>query len=269
MPSMLTDPKMIAVVLLGLAGAAAAVAGTYFLAARWRKRAPLPYCLSVFVFHSLVFIATFEHGVMNSDLGPGAAAGWMVTVLVLGQAAVTAIGVAIFALLVFGGYLFLMGERDYPVSRLRSYAGCTFFCFLFSMCLNPIDAVRESDSLSGGSLYQAALDNASPEVVEAARREAERTLAALREIGALTAIDDTEAAVVHHVKGQFIDLPNAVVEEYMRAALVHHVLVQGGRAKPVILREVGSNRQIAQRAPNGAFRRPTAAEPGPEAPFIR
>jgi hypothetical protein len=259
---------MIAVLAFGLVGAALAVTGVYFLTARWRKRAPLPYCLSAFVFHSLVFIAAFQYGVLNSDLGPGSTAGWLLTALILAQAAVTAVGVAAFTLLTFSGYLFLMGELDYPVGRVKSYAGCAFFCFLFSVFLNPIGAAREDRGPDGQSLYQAALDNASPEVVEAARREAERTLAALREIGALTSIDDTGNSVVHHVKGQFIDLPNAVVEEYMRAALVHHVLVEGRSAKPVILREIGSNRQIAQREPNGTFRRPTtAATAAGEAPL--
>ena len=269
MPTVPADPQMIAVLAFGLAGAASAVTGVYFLAVRWRKRAPAPYCLSAFVFHILVFIATFRHGVLNSDLGPGAAEAWMLTTMIVGQAAVTAIGVALFTLVVFGAYLLLLGELDYPVGRTKSYAGCAFFCFLFSMFLNPIGAARDNGGPYGRSLYQAALDNASPETVEAARREAERTLAALREIGALTGIDDTETALVHHVKGQFIDLPNAVVEEYMRAALVHYVLIEGGHAKRVVLREAGSNRQIAQRDPNGAFKRPTVAVPGPEAPLVR
>jgi hypothetical protein len=259
---------MIAVLAFGLVGAALAVTGVHILTARWRKRRPLPYCLSAFVFYCLVFIATFQNGMLNSDLGPGATAGWLLTSMILGQAAVTAVGVAAFTLLAFAGYLFLMGELDYPVSRLKSYAGCAFFCFVFSMFVNPIEAARNNAGLSG-SIYQAALDNASPEAVEAARREAERTISALREIGVLTGIDDTEAAVIHHVKGQFIDLPSAVVEEYMRAALVHHVLVEGRSAKRIVLRETGSNRQIAQREPNGGFRRPVAAVAGPEAPLVR
>ncbi len=267
MPPIPTTPQMFAVLGLGLLGAALAVVGAYVLAWRWRKRSPGPYCLSAFVFHGLTFIATFQYGVLNSDPDATAAGGWVLTLLILGQAAVTAIGVAAFTLLVFGAYLVLMGELDYPVRRTKSYAGCAVFCLAFSMYLNPIQAAREGGSAADRSLYQAALENASPEVVEAARREAERTIAALREIGALAAIDDTEAAVVHHVKGQFIDLPKAVVEEYMRAALVHHMLVLGRPAKPVILREIGSNRQIAQREPDGRFRRPLApAAPAQRAP---
>lgn len=255
MPSMLSQPQMIAVLAFGLLGAILAVGGAYFLAARWRKRPAVPYCLSAFVFYALVSIATFQYGVLNSELGPEVASGWLLTVLILGQAAVTSVGVAIFAMLVFGGYLFLMGEPDYPVSRVKAYAGCAIFCLFFSLFLNPIEAARENGSATEKSLYQAALTNGSPEIADAARRESERTLAALRAIGALTRIEVTDTALIHHVKGQFIDLPKAEVEEYMRAALVHYILVEGGNPKRVVLQEIGSGRQIALREPNGVFRR--------------
>lgn len=259
MPSMLSQLQMIAVLAFGVLGAMLTAGGTYFLAARWRKRSAFPYCLSAFVFYALVSIATFQYGVLNSELGPEVASGWLLTVLILGQAAVTSIGVAIFATLVFGGYLFLMGELDYPVSRVKAYAGCAFFCLFFSMFLNPIEAARKDSSAARESLYQAALTNGSPEIVDAARRESERTLAALRAIGALARIDVTDTALIHHVKGQFIDLPKAEVEEYMRAALVHYILVEGGNPKRVVLREIGSDRQIALREPNGVFSRRVAA----------
>lgn len=261
MPTLISQPHIFAAPAFGLVGAALSVAGVYLLALRWRKRRPLPYCLSAFVLFGFVYIATFQHGVLNSELGPGATADWLLTTLIAGQAAVTSVGVAAFTLLTFGAYLFVMGELDYPVSRIKSYAGCAVFCFFFSMFFNPIGAARDDGSRASASLYQTALTSGSPEIRESARREAERTLSALREIGALAGVDATDAAVIHHVKGQFIDLPNAIVEEYMRAALVHHVLVEGGVPKRVILREAGSDRQIALREPNGTFRRNGAPPP--------
>jgi signal transduction histidine kinase len=258
MPLLLEQPQLIAVLLFGVLGAGAAAAGVFYLAASWKKRAGFAYGLSAFVFYVLVFIATFQHGLLNSEIGPDAAT-WMLTVLILGQALVTSVGVAVFTLLVFAAWLMLLGELDFPVNRIKSYAGCAVFCFAFSSFLNPIGAVRQTDDPSARSIYEEALSSRAPEAVEAARREAARTLQALREIGALLRIDATEAALVHHVKGQFIDLSNAEVEEYMRAALVHHIYAEGGKLKPVILREAGSNREIARREPNGQLRRHASA----------
>lgn len=256
MPILFAQPQLLGVLALGTVGAALSAAGAYFLAS-WKKRARAPYALSAFVFYALVFIATFTHSVVNSSIAPDAAH-WLFTVLILGQAAVTMVGVAIFTLLIFGAYLLFLGELDFPVSRVKSYLGCAFFCFTFAVFFNPSAAVRHSDRLAAPSLYQAALAGGGPEVVAAARREAARTLESLRAIGALTQIDVTATALIHHVKGQFIDLPNAVVEEYMRAALIHHIYDEGGKLKPVVLREAGSDREIARRETNGRFRRHAA-----------
>ena len=263
MPSIFTQPHMIAVVGLGLLGAALCLAGIWLMAVRWRKRTAFPYCLSAFVFYALIFIATLQNSLMNSEISPEVAAGRLFTVLIVGQALVTAVGVALFTLLVFGAYLTLLGELEYPIKRTKAYAGCAVFCCAFSIFLNPIHAAHESSSLSARSLYQRALAQGSPELVETASREAERTLEALREIGVVTEIDVTKTEIIHHVKGQFIDLPSTVVADYMRAALLHYIHAEGGSPKRVVLRETGSNREIAQLDPNGVFRR-AAAEALPQ-----
>jgi hypothetical protein len=268
MPSIFTEPHMIAVIGLGLIGAALTVAGVYLMAVRWRKRTGFPYCLSAFVFYALVFIATFQHGLLNADISPEVAASWLLTVLIVGQALVTCVGVAIFSLLVFGAHLTFLGELEYPLRRTKAYAGCALFCFVFSLFLNPINAAREVDTFSTRSIYKRALANASPEFVEAASQEARRTLDALRQIGAVARIDATKTALVHHVKGQFIDLPRAVVEDYMQAALLYHVHFESGAIKQVVLREVGTDREIARLEPNGVFHRGAARHvpPGEEPP---
>lgn len=250
---------MIAVMNLGLIGAAATVAGVYLLAVRWRNRSGLPYCFSAFVFYTLVYLATFEHGLINSEIDPEIAGSLLLVLLVVGQALVTAVGIAILTLLLFGGYLALLGPLEFPVKRTKAYAGCAFFCFLFAVVLNPVTAVRKNEEAARQSVYARALQNPTPDAVAAAGTEAKRTLEALREIGALTRIDATDTVLVHHVRGQFLDLPNEVVEEYMRAALFHHVHIEGGRPKPVVLRVAGSGREIATLEPNGRFHRSRAS----------
>lgn len=261
MPPILTDPYIIVVAVLGLLGAIVSVAGVYPLAVRWRRRSGIPYCLSALLFFSLVYLATFQHALINAEIEPDLAASWLMGVLIAGQALVTAIGVAIFTLLLFGGYLALLGPLEFPVNRRRAYGGCALFFFIFAIVLNPTAAVRKIDDAASRSIYVRALSKPSPEAIANAGREAKRTLEALREIGALTRIDATGDALIHHVRGQFLELPSAVVKEYMRAALFYHVHFDGGRVKPVILRVTESGRQIASLAPDGQFRRHPAATP--------
>jgi hypothetical protein len=101
----------------------------------------------------------------------------------------------------------------------------------------------------------AAMTMPTPERLRAATEEAERTLNQLREIGVLMRIETADSEVIHHVRGQFLDLPNDVVKEYMRAALFHYIHVEGGKAKRVVLRVSGSEREIAHLDTDGRFRR--------------
>lgn len=246
---------MIGVLAFGLAGVVSTLGGVYLIASRWRGRNPVPYCMSAFVLYLLLYIATFEHALINAEIDADIASGSLFTLLLLGQALVTAIGVGIFVLLLFGIYLAMMGPLEFPAKRINSYAGCAIFCFVISILINPIDAVRKNDNPDSRSLYVVALTMPTPEVTKAAGKEAKRTLDELRSIGALTSIEAGQSELVHHVRGQFLDLPNDVVKEYMRAALFHHVHFDGGKIKPVILRMSESNREIASLAPNGRFHR--------------
>lgn len=246
---------MIGVLALGLAGVACTLGGVYLIAFRWRGRYPVPYCMSAFALFALLYIATFEHALINADIGADIAGGPLLTVLLLGQALVTAVGVGIFVLLVFGIYLAMMGPLEFPAKRINSYAGSAVFCFVLAILINPIDAVRKNDNPDARSLYVIAMTMPTPAIVRTAGEEAKRTLDELRQIGALTRIDAGKTELVHHVRGQFLDLPNDVVKEYMRAALFHHIHFEGGKVKPVILRVDESNREIASLSPNGRFHR--------------
>jgi hypothetical protein len=252
---------MIGVMAFGLVGATLTVAGIFLMAVRWRGRTGFPYCFSAFVLYSLLYVATFEHALVNAEIGPEIGTGTLLTLLFLGQALVTATGVSIFVLLLFGTYLALLGPLEFPGKRLNSYASCALFCFIVAIVINPIQAVRKNEDPASRSIYLTAMTAPSPESIEAAGREAKRTLDALREIGALTRIDATETMLIHHVRGQFLDLPNAVVKEYMRAALFHYIHFEGGTVKAVVLRVTDSDREIALLEPNGRFRRDRAVAP--------
>lgn len=245
---------MIGVILLGLLGVAGSIGGVYLIAYRWRGRNPIPYCISAAALFALLYIATLEHALINAGFDSDAVSGSLLSLLLIGQALVTALGVAIFVLTVFGAYLAMMGPLEFPVKRVNSYAGCAIFCFVVSILFNPIDAVRKNEA-AAPSIYMAAMAEPTPERIAAARAAAERTLSQLRAIGALTKIETTEGTLIHHVRGQFLDLPNDVVKEYMRAALFHHVHVEGKKPKRVVLRVSDSEREIAQLDTDGHFRR--------------
>lgn len=245
---------MIGVILLGLLGLAGSIGGIYLIAFRWRGRNPIPYCISAAALFSLLYVATFEHALINAGFDGDAVSGSLLSLLLIGQALVTAIGVAVFVLTVFAAYLAMMGPLEFPAKRVNSYAGCAIFCFVVSILFNPINAVRKNEPATP-SIYIAAMTDPTPERIEAARAAAVQTLNKLRAIGALTKIEVDETTLTHHVRGQFLDLPNDVVKEYMRAALFHHVHVEGKKPKRVVLRVSDSAREIAQLDPDGRFRR--------------
>lgn len=249
---------MIGVILLGLLGVAGSIGGVYLIAYRWRGRDPIPYCISAAALFSLLYIATFEHALINAGFDTDAVSGSLLSLLLIGQALVTSIGVAIFVLSLFGAYLAMMGPLEFPAKRVNSYAGCAIFCFVVSILFNPINAVRKHEP-ANPSIYMAAMDMPTPERLKAAREAAERTLNQLRAIGVLTKIEADGTKLVHHVRGQFLDLPNDVVKEYMRAALFYHVHVEGKKPKPVVLRVFDSAREIAQLDTDGRFRRNRAS----------
>jgi hypothetical protein len=260
MPSFLTDPKMIGMLFLGLAGITATIIGVYLIAFRWRGRRPVPYCISAGMLYALLFVATLEHALINTGVESDIAGSSLITLLLLGQALVTSVGVGVFVLLIFGVYLAMLGPLEFPTKRINSYAGAAVFIFVISILINPVDAVRITNDPASRSLYVTALATPTPAILEAAGTKADRTLSQLREIGALTRIEAGKGKLVHHVRGQFLDLPNDVVKEYMRAALFHHIHFDGGTIKPVILQVADTNREIASLLPNGRFRRSRATD---------
>ena len=242
---------------IGIVGAILTLSAIYVAAFRWKRRSGFAYSLSCLLFYSLLFLATFQHSVLNADPRPIDLEFGAALLLLLGQAAFSAAGVAGFSVVLFGAYLALLPRLDRPVDRVKSQAGCAVFCILAAAFFNPGAAVKkliDTDDPSA-SIYAAGLAAVESERAVAAIRRATETLDKLMALGVITRIEKTEQAVTHFVAASFLDLPNDVVEEYARAALVHHIHKEYGAPKPVVLRETGTGRQIAIRERDGRFRR--------------
>lgn len=241
------DP--ITAIAIGLMGGILMTAALYVTAARWKRRSGFAYCLPAFLIYGLLYIATFRHSVVNADAGPAGIPDYAVTALLLGQAAVSALGVAIAVLLVFGLYLALLPRLDRPVNRIRAYGSCAILCLVVAVLFNPNAAVRKLEA-------PAAPIAADPNTIDATMlARAKETLEKLLELGVITRIETDETAITHYVSEPFIALPDDVVEEYAQAAFIHHIHNDSGNPKPVVLRDTVSGRRIAVRDQDGTFQR--------------
>ncbi len=243
------DP--IAATAIGLLGGVLMAAAVYVAAVHWKRRSGLAYCLPAFLIYVLLFVATYRHSVVNADTGTHEISEYAVTALLLGQAAVSAFGVAVAVIAVFGLYLSMLPRLDRPVNRVRAYGSCAIVCMVIAVLFNPNGAVRKLEAPAAAAIV--AID---PNTVDGAmRRKAENTLQKLRELGVIIRIETDESAITHYVSEHFIALPDDDVEEYARAAFVHHIQNDSGSAKSVILRESKSGRRIAIRDKDGTFQR--------------
>jgi hypothetical protein len=241
------DP--IAAIAIGLMGGILMTAALYVVAVRWKRRSGFAYCLPAFLIYVLMFVATYRHSVVNADAGPGGIPDYAVTALLLGQAAISSLGVAIAVLAGFGMYLALLPRLDRPVNRVRAYGSCAIMCMVVAVLFNPNGAVRKLEA-------PAAVVAADPNTIDAAMlARAKETLEKLLELGVITRIETDETAITHYVSEPFIALPDDVVEEYARAAFVHHIHHDSGSPKPVVLRDTTSGRRIAVRDQDGNFQR--------------
>jgi len=244
-----TDP--IAAIAIGLLGGVLMTAALFLAAVHWKRRSGFAYCMPAFLIYGLLFVATYRHSVVNADTGLSEIPDYAVTALHLGQAAVSAFGVAVAVLAVFGLYLSILPRLDRPVNRIRAYGGCAILCMVIAVLFNPNGAVRKLEAPAAAAIVAVDPDRADA----AMRKKAKETLEKLRELGVVIRIETDETAITHYVSEHFVALPDDVVEEYARAAFVHHVHNDSGTAKPVILRETTSGRRIAIRDQDGSFQR--------------
>ncbi len=226
-------------------------AALFVAAVHWKRRSGFAYCMPAFLVYLLLFVATYRHSVVNADTGLSEIPDYAVTLLLLGQAAISAFGVAVAVLAIFGLYLAMLPRLDRPVNRVRAYGGCAIVCLVIAVLFNPNGAVRKMEAPAAAAIV--AVD---PERADAAmRNKARETLEKLRELGVVIRIETDEKAITHYVSEDFATLPDDVVEEYVRAAFVHHIHNESGAAKRVILRETSSGRRIAIRDRDGRFER--------------
>lgn len=244
-----TDP--IAATAIGLLGGVLTTAALYVAAVHWKRRSGLAYCLPAFLIYVLLFVATYRHSVVNADTGPVEISDYAITALHLGQAALSALGVAVAVLAVFCLYLSVLPRLDRPVNRVRAYGGCAIVCMVISVLFNPNGAVRKLETPAAAAIVAVDPDRADA----AMRRKAKDTLEKLRKLGVVTRVETDDTAITHYVTPHFVELPDDVIEEYARAVFVDHTRNESGSAKPVILRETASGRRIAIRDRDGRFQR--------------
>jgi hypothetical protein len=120
---------------------------------------------------------------------------------------------------------------------------------IIAVLFNPNGAVRKLEA-------PAAVVAVDPNTIDATMlSRAKETLEKLLELGVITRIETDETAITHYVSEPFIALPDDVVEEYARAAFVHHIHNDSGSPKPVVLRDTTSGRRIAVWDQDGNFQR--------------
>lgn len=243
----------IPVIVSGIVGAGLVVAVVYVVAARWKRRSGIAYCLSAVLFFTLLYLATFQYSILNIDTRGKSIPADTVWLLVLGQSAITAFGVAVFTMLLFGGFLALRPRLDGPVNLAKSFAGCALFCLAVSVFFDPMGAAEKRGKPA--VISSANLVAANARITEAAKSHAKTMLDKLLKQGVVERIVKGDTVLTHYMSAKVRKFPDHAVEEYARAALVYHIYFDGGRAKRVVLKDSKTGRRLAVREPDGRFKR--------------
>ncbi len=241
------------VIIAGLIGAAVIVGVIYFLAVIWKRRSGVPYCLSACLFYGLLYVATFQYGILNLDLAGRKFPADSVWIVVLGQSAITAFGAMLLTLILFGGFIAVRSRPDRPVNQVKAFAGCALFCLATGAFFNPIDAAKKRDRPPVVSA--AALASANARTPIRAEPDFRDALDNLLKRGIVRRIENGKYNVTHFVGPRFRKFPDAAIEGYAKAALANHLYFNAGRSKPVVFRDDKSGRRIAVRYPDGRFKR--------------
>lgn len=243
----------------GTAGAALAVGVTYLIAARWKRRCGVSYCVSAFVFYAVFYTAALEYGILEAiRLGKSVPAD-MRDVLLLGHSAITAAGVAIFTLLVFGLFVGLRAPAQDNRDPMRAYCGCAAFCLIIVAFLNPVGVVARIHGLSTAPLRMAAFVPAreAPGTGESARpakQRADRTPEPFPAPGLVRRVEIRDGRIIHYVSGKFRTRAGVSFETYARMVLAHRLYFDNGRPGAVVIRSARTGRHVATRHPDGRFR---------------
>ena len=246
---------LIPVIVIGSIGALLTVGAVCWAAGRWKKRSGVAYGLSAFLLYGMLFLSTFQRSVVNANIRENEIPETAVTVLLVGQGVVTALGVSVFTLLLFGLILAIQAPLDRPVNRLKAYTGCALFCVLVSVFFDPLGTANRLNAASGAPAPIAAPVPSTVEPTDAQKAEAKAMLDKLLALGVVARIHADEASVTHFVTRDFQDLSDADMEIYSRAALIHHLYIDDGSALRVLIRDHRSGRRVAVRESDGRFKR--------------
>jgi len=251
-----------AFVLLGAMGAVLAVGLIYLIAAHWKGRCGISYGVAALVFYTVFYVAAFEYGLLNAVLQGKAVSADMIDVLVLGHSAITAAGVAIFTLLVFGLFVGLRAPLEGSGNPMRAYTGCAAFCAIVVMVLNPYGAVERLRQVSPGPIRMAAL-------APTAKLQGKpswftdspfaRTQLIFPVPGFVRRVEIKAAGVTHFVSGDIRRLTGLSPEAYARMVLAHRLYFDNGKPGPVTIRNAETGHLIAVRQPDGRFRQQIAS----------
>jgi hypothetical protein len=253
---------LIPAVLLGMAGAALTIGVTYLIAARWKHRCGMSYCIAASVFYAIFFIAAFEYGILEAIRTGRSVPGDMLDLLILGHAAITAIGVTIFTLLVFGLFVGLRPPLEGNTNPLRKWTGCAAFCLIIVVFLNPIGAVdrlRAVPSVSDHPANLASAAGASGKAARAAKPRGFGLPAVFPEPGFVQRVKINGGRITHYVSGDVEKRTFGALEAYARKALAHRLYFDNGKPGPIVIRSAKTGRHIATRHPNGRFLRQIAS----------
>lgn len=242
-------------VLLGMVGAVLTVAVIYLIAARWKRRSGISYGIAAFVFYACFFIAAFEYGILDAIRNGKSVPRDMLDILILGHSGITAVGVTIFTLLVFGLFVGLRPPLEGNLDPVQAYTGCAAFCLIITVFLNPASAVDQLRGASFASVRDARLASLN---AAAGKRLGLRLPAVFPEPGFVRRVKIKGDRVTHYVSGDFRNRAGASLEAYARMALAHRLYFDNGKPGPVVIRGVKNGRHIATRHPDGRFRQQVA-----------
>jgi len=258
-----------AIALLAMAGVALSVGITWFVASQWKNRCGISYAIAAAAFYVVFFTAAFEYGILDAIRLGKTVPSDMVDTLLLGHAAITAFGVTVLTLLVFGLFVGLRPPLEGSRDQMRAYTGCAAFCLILTSLLNPVGAVERLRSSPDGPLRMA-FTAPMPQRADPVERKPDRR-AFVVEVesegettwkgplvfpppGLVRRVQVRGSRITHFIVGEVGKRIGLDMEDYARIALAQRLYFDGGKPGPVVLRDAATRNLLATRHPSGGFR---------------
>lgn len=261
--------NLTAIALLVMVGAALSVGITWFVASRWKNRCGVSYAIAAFVFYAVFFIAAFQYGILDAIRMGKTVPSDTVDTLLLGHGGITALGVTVLTLLVFGLFVGLRPPLEGNQDPMRAYTGCAAFCLILTALLNPVGAVERLRSESDVPLrmtFTAPMPQRAEEIirkpgrrafvvgVEPAQDTAWKGPLVFPPPGLVRRVQIRGNRITHFISAKVRKRIDLDMEDYARMALAQRLYFDGGKPGPVVLRDAATRSLLATRHPNGGFR---------------